>query len=461
MNFNEALQYMQGRLRLGVKLGNDRFIAFLERLGNPHLSLRVIHIAGTKGKGSTTAIAESILRAAGYRTGAYLSPYVYNVCERIQVNGKNIPEEDFARLITKIRPHIEYLETTEYGSVTEFELKTAVGFCYLAEMQVDYAVIEVGLGGRLDATNVFADPLVTVITNIGYDHVELLGPTLADIGGEKAGIIKPGRPCVTGVPPWHEAYEPIKQTCIQRNAPIITVLEENAPYSNQQHNGYQWASDQDGRLNITTERRTLKGLKLKLHGAFQIVNAALAVSAIDAITGDFAPYITDDHIRAGLENAYLPGRLEVIGAKPNVIVDVAHNELSAQALATALRAELSALSDGETAPRLILVVGMSRNHSPAEFLEPLLALSPWAVIATQPRFHPRDAYEVASVAAGAKAPIVKVIEESAVAACREALTLADDNDLICLTGSFYTVGDVQPDTWRELLNERIRNLGAV
>jgi dihydrofolate synthase/folylpolyglutamate synthase len=457
MNFNEALQYMRGRLRFGVKLGNDRFLALLDRLGNPHLSLRVIHVAGTKGKGSTVTMVESILRAAGYRTGTYLSPYVYNVRERIQVNGSEIPEEDFARLISRIKPHVECLETTEFGPVTEFEIKTAVGICYLSEMRVDYAVIEVGLGGRLDATNVFPAPLVTVITNIGYDHVELLGPTLTHIAREKAGIIKPGVPCVTGVAPSHEAYAPIKDICIRNGSLLTTTIpEETAAADINLDNAFQWSGETDGTLNIRTGKRELKGLRLRLHGAFQWANAALAISALDAMVDECCPIISNDHVRIGLETAYLPGRLEVISHRPKVIVDVAHNELSAQALASALRVELSALSDNSRLPRLILVAGLSRNHEPADFLDPLLSLSPWAVIATQPKFHPRDACEVAAVAAGAKTRLVRVVPEGAVEACRLALSLATDNDLICLSGSFYTVGDVQRNVWQDLLDNRGR-----
>src|SRR5579862_9444783 len=163
MDFEEALRYMEGLLRFGWKLGNDRFKALCARLGNPQDRYSVVHIAGTKGKGSTTALTAAILRAAGYAVGAYFSPYVYDVCERVQVNGALIPRADFARLVTQIRPHIEALAKTDLGQTTEFELKTLLGFLYFAERNVDFACIEVGLGGRLDATNIVA-PDVTVIT---------------------------------------------------------------------------------------------------------------------------------------------------------------------------------------------------------------------------------------------------------------------------------------------------------
>jgi dihydrofolate synthase/folylpolyglutamate synthase len=450
MDFDDAVRYVRGRLRLGVKLGNDRFLALLERLGNPQELLEVVHIAGTKGKGSTAVMAASILQAAGYRTGTYLSPYVYDVRERIQIDGAMIPREDFARWVTTIKPHVDALEATDFGPTTEFELKTAIGFCYFAEQKVDYAVVEVGLGGRLDATNVFNAPLVTGITTIGYDHVELLGPTLADIAREKAGIIKPGIPCVTAVPAGSEADCSISAICRERGAPLVRVARAgtNAEIT--------YGASDEGSLNVRTSLRKLDGVRMRLRGSFQHGNAATALGMLDSIAEDRRPRITDEQARRGLEEAYLPARLDHVASNPVVVVDGAHNELAAQALATALREEdLLPRGVGHESPRrLILVVGMSRNHAPASFLDPLLALRPAAVIATQPEFHPRESREVAAVAADAKVDIVRVVDTSVADACREALSIATPNDVICLTGSFYTAGDVSLETWRKLLEER-------
>ena len=287
MNFDEALGYMQGRLRLGVKLGNERFQALLARLGNPQNQLRVVHIAGTKGKGSTTAMAASILQAAGAKVGMYLSPYVYDVRERIQINGEMISREDFARWVTAIQPHIEALEATQFGPTTEFELKTAVGLCYFAEQAVEYAVLEVGLGGRLDATNVIPHPLVTVITNIGLDHTELLGETLGEIAAEKAGIVKPGIPCVTGVPLGGEAWGVISQICAERGAPLLTITPPQ--------------TGPEG-IALTTPRRRITIGALRLRGAYQAQNAATALAALDAVAEEALPPLTDDIVRRGLGN---------------------------------------------------------------------------------------------------------------------------------------------------------------
>ena len=433
MDFDEALAFMQGRLRLGVKLGNERFLALLARLGDPQERLRVIHVAGTKGKGSTTAMAASVLQAAGYRVGSYLSPYVYDVRERIQINGEMIPRDDFARWVSEIRPHVEALEHTEHGPTTEFELKTAVGLCWLAEQQVDYAVLEVGLGGRLDATNVVSSPLVTVITNIGLDHTELLGETLGEIAGEKAGIVKPGVPCVTGVPVGGEAWDVIARVCAERGAPLIPIQPPEA--------------QPDGDVRLFSARRTLPNVRLRLRGAFQALNAAAALAALDAIGEDALPPVSDEAARRGLEEAWVPGRLEQVSERPTVVVDVAHNELSARVLAEALRAQFH--SDRR---RLTFVVGLSRHHDPAPFLVPLAELRPALVIATAPAFRPRPASEVAEAARQCGIDSVQVVETSVPDAVRAALSQAGPGDLICLTGSFYTVGDVPPALWPDLLS---------
>ncbi len=437
MQFDEALEYMQGRLRLGVKLGNDRFLALLDRLGRPQETLRVIHIGGTKGKGSTTAMAASVLQAAGYKVGTYLSPYVYDVRERVQINGEMISRADFARWVTAIRPHVEALEQTDLGPTTEFELKTAVGLCFFAEQAVDYAVVEVGLGGRLDATNVVSHPLVTVITNIGLDHTELLGDTLGAIAAEKAGIIKPGIPCVTGVPEGGEAWDVIARVCRERSAPLTGITPRNW--------GFVGVG---GEVTLTTPRRTLADVHLRLPGAFQAQNAAAALTALDCIDANALPPISDAEARRGLAEAWLPGRLEQVGERPCVVVDVAHNAISAQALAEALRAQFRAKER-----RLIFVVGLSRHHEPEPFLAPLAALKPAGLIATQPECRPRPAEEVAQVARALALPNVTVIESSVADAVRAALAQAGPDDLICLTGSFYTVGDVPPLLWPQLLAE--------
>jgi dihydrofolate synthase/folylpolyglutamate synthase len=444
MNFDEAVAFINGRLRLGIKLGNQRLLALLEHFGNPHERLRVIHIAGTKGKGSTTAFAASILQAAGYRVGQYMSPYVYDLRERIQVNGAMIPKADFARWVTEIQPYADALEHTVHGPLTEFEMKTAVGFCYLAEQAVDYAVIETGLGGRLDATNVVSAPLVSVITTIGMDHMELLGDTEAQIAREKAGIVKPEVPCVTGVSPGSDAEAVIREVCAARSAPLSQVRSgiRLSPTDT------LYRGQPDGTLWIATPRRSLAHVQLRMRGAFQHANAAVAVAALDAVSEDHLPPVTDAAVRLGLQVGYAPGRLDRIMDRPTVIVDGAHNEMAAIALAEALRTEYRA-----EYRRVTLIVGLKRNHDPESFLRPLLALRPYRIIATEPTFQPRPAAEIADAARRhdvSRVEIAPTVEEAA----RSALTAFAPSDLICVTGSFYTVGEAPPSLWSELLSER-------
>lgn len=436
MNYDESVAYMRGLLRHGMKLGNERFEALLELLGSPHRRLKVVHIAGTKGKGSTTAMAASILAAAGYNVGAYFSPFVYDLRERVQVNGEMISREDFARLVTQIRPHIEALAETEHGQTTEFELKTAVGLAYFAERQVDYAVIEVGIGGRLDATNAIPQTLVSVITNIGFDHMEILGHTLGAIAGEKAGIIKEDGLCVTGIEPG-EALDVVERVCRDRNARLVHLQP-----------GKDWLSHSDGTVTIKTARRRLENASLKLKGRFQHANAALAVNALDeaGISG-----LTDEIVRKGLAEAFVPGRFEAVrDSGPKIIADGAHNELAGYVLGDALASELSAKSRP-----VFVVLGMSRGHEPEAFLKALIGgFQPVAVIATEPSFRPNPAEEVAAAAHKLGVAIIETAIPAEEAA-RRALELAKGypDAVIVVTGSFYTVGDLPPAVWKSLLQE--------
>lgn len=436
MDYARALEYMNGRLRLGIKMGLERMEALLARLGSPHAALRVVHVAGTKGKGSTVAMIAAMLEAAGYKTGQYLSPYVYDLRERIQINNVPIPEADFARWVTTIKPHIDDLEQTEHGPVTEFELKTAVGLCWFAEQRVDVAVLEVGLGGRLDATNVVPPPLVCAITTIGFDHMELLGHTLPEIAREKAGIVKHGSPCVVGVPRGTDAYQAIAAVCRERDAPLLPPARVQ--------------ECQGGTLTISTDARTVGQIRLRLRGPFQQANAAVAVAVVDAIPASAHLAVSDSAVRAGLAQATLPGRLEKIADAPTVVADGAHNPMAAEALAEALRTEYGACER-----RVIFVVGFKRNHDPRPFLEALAPLRPALVVATEPGFQPRPLGEVADAARAVGIPHVLTAPTPADAA-RVALAHARPEDLICVTGSFYTVGDIPPAVWHTLLAERIR-----
>lgn len=431
MNYEESVQYMSGLLLFGERLGRERLIALLERLGDPHKRLRCVHVAGTNGKGSTTTFVAAVLRAAGRRVGLYLSPYVFDLRERIQIDGRHIPRADFARWVSAIRPHIEELARTPLGQITEFELKTAVAFCFFAEQNVDFAVLEVGLGGRLDATNVIPPPLVAAITHIGLDHTAILGDTLAKIAGEKAGILKPGSVCVTAVAPG-EALDRIAEIAAERGCPLHRVAPAGAPEAEGAFVTH--APDPDGGVTITLPETTLSGLRPGLRGPFQRANAATAVAAI-AVLRRRGEAVPDAAIRAGLEGAALPGRFQIVfdGADggPALVLDGAHNPDGADVLAEALAATFPGR-------RTVLVMGARGNHDPEPFLARLAPLAE-RVVATAPPFKPRPAAEVAAVAErlGLPAQIVEPAE-AAIAGTWEA---ARPGEVVLVTGSFYVVGE--------------------
>jgi len=438
VDFDEAAQYLHGLTRLGIKLGNERFEALLERLGNPHLRLRAIHIAGTKGKGSTAMFASAILLAEGYKVGTYLSPYVYDLRERVQIDGEMISRDDMARLATRIRTASEQLlaDNPDLGPTTEFEFKTALGFCHFADELVDYAVVEVGLGGRLDATNVLRDPIVSVITNIGFDHMHLLGETLDKIAGEKAGIVKRGGVCVSGAQA-PEAAARIAAVCKAQNATFVQLRP-----------GVDWVAEDDNLLSIYTPRRTMTGIHLGVRGEFQIANAAVAVHALDRARETIP--IRDWSIRTGLSGARMPGRLEIVRTDgPTVVVDAAHNEMAAEALSAALKSVFRA----DSRP-MVFVIGMSKGHEPVEFLRSLISgFDPLGVtlIATEPPFRPREAEDVAMAARDVGVRRVEVVTPVVAAASRAidaALELGEDT-MIVVTGSFFTIGELTARRWQE------------
>jgi len=359
MTFEEALTYMQGLQRFGIKLGNERFEALMNRMGNPQREFGVAHVAGTKGKGSTTAMIAAILQAHGFRVGSYFSPYVYDVRERVQVNAEMIAQDDFAGLVAEVIPHVEAINEQGLGETTEFELKTAVAFNHFANEHVDFAAVEVGIGGRLDATNV-VNPLVCVITNIGLDHTHILGDTVEKIASEKAGIIKPGVPIISAVDDM-KAQDIITRTAIHCRAPLSLVRECKKGVDAASQTVY-WNGDGE-EFEVRTKFADYKALRTRMHGRYQWVNAACAIAASECLIRPRGRLLSPDLVRDGLASAYLPGRTEIVRRNPTIILDGAHNALAARALA----AEIRKLPH----ERLFLVIGMVGGHSPHDVLAEL------------------------------------------------------------------------------------------
>jgi dihydrofolate synthase/folylpolyglutamate synthase len=325
MNYQEALEYIHGTVKFGSKLGLKNITELLKRLDDPHKAFPSVHVAGTNGKGSVTSMTAKMLHKAGYKVGMFISPYLERFTERIQVNFEEIPQDDLARLTRLVREKVNEMVRDGFNHPTEFEIVTTLGFLYFAEQKVDIAVVEVGLGGRLDSTNVIT-PLVSVITSISFDHVNVLGDSLREIAFEKGGIIKPEVPIVS-YPQDREAAEVIEDLAKQRNAPYYPVDANKIKE--------KYSTFREQCFDFHCKEQTFKDIRIHLPGKHQMLNAACAITAV-MVLRDKGFVVSDDMIYEGMESAHWPGRLELIKENPTVILDGAHNPSGAKALADAI-----------------------------------------------------------------------------------------------------------------------------
>ena len=403
----------------------SRVRRLLAAVDDPHTHFPAVHLAGTKGKGSTAAMCESVLRAAGYRTGFYTSPHLHTFRERIQVDGHKIAREEVVELVNQVRPSIERIP-----GVTTFEAITAIGLLYFARSQVDVAIVEVGLGGRLDATNVLT-PEVSVITSLSLDHTYLLGDTLAEIAWEKAGIIKPGVPVVSA-PQRAEAIKVLQAVSQERGAPLIEV-------------GRDWdyavgPADFDGQVftarHIGNEGSELDGeYWLPLLGRHQLENSTSAIAALDVLR-QRGFRIPNEAVHEGLRDVHWPGRMEILSTEPLIVVDCAHNPYSAQVLR-------QALEEWFPGQRWVLTFGASADKDVAGMLRALLPISEYVIVTRSD--HPRAAAPieladiVVSVGGGAEVTV------NTRKALRRGLTMMDPGSGLLATGSVFLVADAREE----------------
>ncbi len=410
------------RQKLIYDLG--RMEALLERLGSPHLAVPTIHIAGTKGKGSTAALCDAALHAAGYHTGFYSSPHLHSFRERIRLDTLPIAEGKFAALVEQLQPHQQWVwDNAGLGPVSLFEFMTAMAFQCFTQEGADFQTIEVGLGGRLDATNLVR-PDVCVITSISLDHTAILGDSLAQIAAEKAGIIKPGAPVV--IAPQHpEARSVILSVCQQRDAHPIQVGAD-----------VTWeggSSDIEGQYLTVWGRLGTYDLRIPLLGTYQLENAATAVAALEVLR-EQGHTISDPAMAQGFARVSWPCRLEVLSRDPLVVADGAHNPYSVAALLDSLPRYLKYR-------RLLLIVGVSRDKNVSQMVELLAAGKP-QVFVSRSR-HPRS-LAPATLAAQFRAQGVDAAQTGTVAeAVDQALSLAKPGDLVLATGSLFVAAEVR------------------
>ncbi|MDO8688629.1 MAG: folylpolyglutamate synthase/dihydrofolate synthase family protein [Dehalococcoidia bacterium] len=391
-------------------------------IGNPHLHGRTFHVAGTKGKGSTSAMLASVLRAEGYHTGLFTSPHLHSFRERIRVDGRPIPEKDLSSLVDRARPLVEDLHREgSMGRITTFELTTLIAFLYFDEAGADYRVIEAGLGGRLDATNVVR-PLLAILTSISLDHTSVLGFSLRQVAGEKAGIIKAGSTVISAPQP-PEAVEVIRQTCQERGARLVLVGQDVG-----------WRRISAGLDGQTVHVRTKTGdfhFRIPLLGRFQCENAALVVASCEEARA-LGVVLSPRSVLQGLRQVVWPGRMQILQTRPLVLVDGAHNVNSADVLRGAVKEDLPFR-------RCVLVIGTSVDKDIAGIAAELAPLAD-TVIATRSH-HPRSASpEAVAEAFRACGKEVRIASDTP-SAMAEALDLATPEDLVLVTGSLFVVAE--------------------
>ena len=405
--------YLNGLDKMGIRMDLDAVRKALKALGNPERDYPSILIAGTNGKGSIAAMTASILSAGGFSVGLYTSPHLTDVRERIRIGNMMIPEQDFGETMRDVDDHLS-------EALTYFELMTVLAFHHFRQKKVDVAVVEVGMGGRLDATRV-VDSSVAVISNIALDHQEYLGNRLKDIAGEKAAIIPRRGICIAGVRQL-SPRQVIVDTCREREASLLMIGEE-----------IQVSRHRDGAFSYRSPAHAYTRLHCSLVGAHQQTNAALALASVEAMAVK-GFIVNEDAVREGLGTVRWEGRLEALQKAPILLVDGAHNPAGIGSLCRALRNNFSF-------NRLIVLFGVLRDKHYPDMIRRLSVFQPLMILTQPPTERSMPPAELLPIAR-ALLPRVEMIQ-SPIDALKRALTLADEDDLICVTGSLYLVGEIK------------------
>ena len=432
--FNDTLRYLFSLEKFGIVFGLENIRWILDLLGNPQKELKCIHIAGTNGKGSVASMLSHIIKDSGYRVGKYTSPHLVSFTERITIDEKEITEEEVVELTAFIRKRIEQKDNKRF--FTFFDFTTSIAFEYFFREKIDIALIEVGMGGRLDSTNIIS-PVACVITNISLDHTEQLGNNIIDIAYEKAGIMKDGVPVITGAD--RDALTVIERVANIKKSPLFSIGKDF------------WINKKaDGVMDYNGLKRQLKDIKVNLAGDHQLVNAAIALCVSEVIS-ELGFALEETSIRKGLSGVTWYGRLEIVKENPVVILDGAHN-------CEGMHTLTQYFTSHYTEKRKILIFGVMKDKAYKEMLEEILHLID-TVIFTKPnteRALPLEAlnafiysYNLRDSTKNSD-PIAEPINHTNVfytqdvkAALEKAKAIADNNDLILITGSLYTIGEAR------------------
>ncbi|MBN2468102.1 MAG: bifunctional folylpolyglutamate synthase/dihydrofolate synthase [Deltaproteobacteria bacterium] len=433
--YHDTINYLFGLQRFGIKLGLETMRLMLRAFGNPHHNFRSVHIAGSNGKGSVAAFVTTILRTAGYRTGLYTSPHLSDFSERIRISGKSIAWDDVVQLTRRIRSK-QHEVAADNGlaersscvtAMTFFEFTTLMAFLHFVQKQVDLAVVEAGMGGRLDATNVLT-PVVSAITTITGEHRQFLGKTLAEIAREKAAILKPDGVVITG------ATQP----------QVLAAIRSRA----KETRNTMYCLGKDIRVARTGEAifdyrgifSFYHQLRISMMGEYQVTNAALAVGIIE-ILRTCGYDIPGEAVREGLRNTKWPGRMEIVNHQPLVLLDGAHNLDAVKQLAKELKTSLRYR-------RLCVVIGIMKDKPIRAMLRRIVPLADH-VILTRPRLERAASLSALFKVAREFASTMEIVDDVK-EAVRKALSWANQDDLVCVTGSLFTVGEA-----RELFYDRV------
>ncbi len=422
MDFKESIDWLYSFRQYGSKLGLERISHLMEQLKNPQNNIKIVHVTGTNGKGSVCKFIGSILQKAGYKVGVYISPHLERFSERIVIDDREISEEEITALVEKIKPVIDEMIKND-NTPTFFEIVTAMAFQVFSDSSVDFAVVEVGLGGRFDATNIVT-PLVSVITNISLEHTARLGEDVKSIAFEKAGIIKEGIQVVTAVK--DDAKGVVEKIAEEKNAPITCI--DSGSWKRLSHTIHYQEFLVHGVLNDYT-------VKTSMLGKYQGENITLAITAAEQLQMK-GTYLTDSDIIDGISTAFNPGRMEIISEEPTILLDGAHNPAGMNMLKKTLKEDFEY-------ERLILVVGILEDKDIQSMLSAIIPHSD-VVIATKSE-NARACRSIALKDRIKKIGYTKELyaKDSLSDAINHARSLAHKNDLICISGSLFTVGEAR------------------
>lgn len=422
MNYDETISWLYSFDKFGIKLGLDRVKFLCDKLGNPQNSYKIIHVGGTNGKGSVCRFLQSILTTSGYKTGVYTSPHIQRFSERFIIDYKEISDSEVVLLVKKIKPIVDKMN--ENGDTpTFFEIATAMAFLYFKEKNVDFAVVEVGLGGRFDATNIIK-PVISIITNVSLDHQDILGYKIEEIAFEKAGIIKNKIPIITAVK--NSALEMIKKVANEKNAPI-TIIDNNS--------WKKTKSEVDWQEFLINGSLKEYNVKTTLLGVYQGENIALSIAAIEKLQMS-GVYITDDAITEGIEKTVNPGRMEVLGFKPLIILDGAHNIAGISSLKNTLKNDF-------VFEKLILVIGILSDKNIKEMLEIITPFTDVIITTKSQNKRAAEPNKLKDILEKINFKKQIIVKEKVHDAVKHALSIAKKDDLVCVTGSLFTVGEAR------------------